>query len=217
MYQIREEVPDRQTTQAASSTLFVYVGVFFGLLCCAALVVSTSLAFSKAFGHPSAKTAYAATAPRHVQVNLNIVINQPGMQKDWPGYAPNHLVVPANSIVTVVIKDYDLGDTPLPHGSPFTSVQGVTGGMAYADGKTYSSLAPDKVAHTFTITQLHINVPLPGDGAKGADHNTIIFTFRTGKAGTYTFQCFDPCGTGSSGWMGPMMTKGYMVGTLTVQ
>ncbi len=217
MYQIREEVSVGSTTQTASSTLFVYIGVFFGLLCCAAFIVSTSFAFSMAFGRPLVKTAHAATPIRHVQVNLSIVVNQPGMQKDWPGYAPNHLIVPANSIVTITLKDYDLGDTPLPHGSPFSSVQGVIGGVAYADGKAYSFLAPEKVAHTFTITQLHINVPLPGDGAKGADYNTITFTFHTGKAGTYTFQCFDPCGTGSTGWMGPMMTKGYMIGTLTVQ
>ncbi|HCP75021.1 MAG TPA: hypothetical protein DIU08_10295, partial [Ktedonobacter sp.] len=62
-----------------------------------------------------------------------------------------------------------------------------------------------------------VNVPLPGDGAKGASYDTITFTFHTGKAGTYTFQCFDPCGSGSAGLMGAMMTKGYMVGTLTVQ
>ena len=96
-------------------------------------------------------------------------------------------------------------------------MQGTVDRLAYADGKAYSSLAPEKVAHTFTISQLHINVPLPGDASKGATSDTITFTFHTGKAGTYTFQCFDPCGTGSSGWEGPMVTKGYMIGTLTVQ
>jgi len=150
-------------------------------------------------------------------VQLDIAINQPGMQKDWPGYAPNALVVPANSLVTVTLRDYDLGDTPLPKGSPFTAVQGIVGGFATVDGKAYSSLAPEKIAHTFTIPQLNINVPLPGDAPKGASYDTITFTFHTGKAGTYTFQCFDPCGTGSSGFMGPMMTKGYMMGTLSVQ
>ena|SRR5436305_7229943 len=37
------------------------------------------------------------------------------------------------------------------------------------------------------------------------------------QQGTYTFRCFDPCGTGPMGMMGPMMTQGYMIGTLTVQ
>lgn len=163
---------------------------------------------------PAVKTASAAVAPQHVQAKLDIILNQPGYQKDWPAYSPNKLVVPANSLVTITLHDYDLGDTALPKGSPFTSVQGTVGGVAYLNGQPYSSLAPEKIAHTFTIVSLHINVPLPGDG-KEAD--TISFTFHTGKAGTFTFQCFDPCGTGTSGFMGPMMTKGYMMGTLAVQ
>jgi len=197
---------------------FVYVGLFFGMLMCFALGSGVSFGLSSLFGRPSApQVAHTAQVERHVQVHLNIVINQPGMQKDWPGYAPNQLVVPANSLVTVTLRDYDLGDTPLPANSPFTTVQGTVGSRATVDGKVYSSLAPEKVAHTFTISQLHLNVPLPGDAPKGAAYDTITFTFHTGKAGTYTFQCFDPCGTGSTGWMGPMVTKGYMVGTLTVQ
>ena len=62
-----------------------------------------------------------------------------------------------------------------------------------------------------------INVPLPGDTTTGKDYGVVTFTFRTGAAGTYYFQCFDPCGTGTNGWEGPMTTGGYMRGTLTVQ
>jgi hypothetical protein len=200
-----------------SSLAIVYAEVFFAIFCWLALSSGAYFALVTMLGHHQAsRTAYAASV-RHVQVNLNIVINQPGMQKDWPGYSPSKLVVPANSIVTVTLRDYDLGDTPLPANSPFTTVQGTIGGSATADGKAYTSLAPEKVAHTFTLSQLHINVPLPGDGAKGAAYDTITFTFRTGKAGTYIFRCYDPCGTGSSGWEGPMVTKGYMSGTLVVQ
>ena len=162
-----------------------------------------------------AKTAPTPQPERQVQAKLNIIVNQPGYQEDWPAFSPNHLVVPANSLVTITLHDYDLGlDSTLTKGTPFATVQGTAGGMAYLNGKPYSSLAPDRIAHTFTIMQLHINVPLPGDGKES---DTISFTFHTGKAGTYTFQCFDPCGTGKSGFEGPMMTKGYMVGTLSVQ
>ena len=150
-------------------------------------------------------------------LTMDIVINQPGMQKDWPAFSQSNLVVPANSLVTVTIRDYDLGNTAMPQNSPFTTVQGTVGTSATADGRTYASLAPDKIAHTFTIPQLNVNVPLPGDGMNGKDFNTVTFTFRTGAAGTYTFRCLDPCGTGPMGMMGPMMTQGYMVGTLTVQ
>ncbi len=164
---------------------------------------------------PAAKTAPTPQPPRHVQGKLNIIVNQPGYQQDWPAFSPNNLVVPANSLVTITLHDYDLGlDSTLPKDTPFATVQGTVGGTAYRNGKAYASLAPDKIAHTFTIMQLHINVPLPGDGKES---DTISFTFHTGKAGTYTFQCFDPCGTGSSGFEGPMATKGYMMGTLTVQ
>ena len=147
---------------------------------------------------------------------MDIVINQPGFHKDWPAYTPSTLVVPDYSFITVTIRNYDLGDTPLPQGSPFTKVQGAIGGVAYADGKAYTTLAPAKVAHTFTIPQLNVNVPIPGDTTTGRPYVEVTFTFRTGNVGSYYFRCFDPCGVGSSGWEGPMMTKGYMLGTLTV-
>jgi len=151
---------------------------------------------------------------RHVQVQLDITLNQPGMQQDWPAYTPNNLTVPANSLVTVTLHDYDLGDTTMPAGSPFTTVQGTVGGVAYLNGHPYTSLAPEKIAHTFTIPTLHLNIPFPGDGKES---DVISFTFRTGKAGSYMFQCFDPCGTGSSGFGGPMSSMKYMMGMLTVQ
>jgi heme/copper-type cytochrome/quinol oxidase subunit 2 len=157
------------------------------------------------------------TTSSSTHLTMDIVMNQPGMQKDWPAFSPSNLVVPANSLVTITIRDYDLGNTAMPQGSPFTTVQGTVNTSATADGRMYSSLASDKIAHTFTIPQLNVNVPLPGDVMNGKDYNTMTFTFRTGAAGTYTFRCLDPCGTGPMGMMGPMMTQGYMLGTLTIQ
>jgi hypothetical protein len=179
------------------------------------LAVSTGVFAHLALsGQRSTNVAYAAPAERQSQVNLNIVLNQPGMQQDWPAYSPTNLVVPANSLVTITLRDYDPGATAMPKDTPFATVQGTVGGVAYLNGRPYSSLALDKIAHTFTISQLHLNVPLPGDGKES---DTIRFTFHTGQAGSYTFRCYDPCGTGTSGWEGPMLTKGYMTGTLTVQ
>lgn len=198
-----------------SSTVFIYIGLVVGMLFVAGIILDTESALGSILGRTSDPSiAYAAPLPQHVQVRLNIVINQKGMQQDWPAYSPTKLVVPANSQVTVTLHDYDLGNTALPKDTPFATVQGTVGGVAYLNGHPYSSLAPDKIAHTFTIEQLHINVPLPGDG-KNSD--AISFTFHTGQAGAYTFRCYDPCGTGTSGWEGSMVTRGYMMGTLTVQ
>jgi hypothetical protein len=218
MVQIPRPAPEHQEQQQHSTLMYLCITLFLSIICWVAVGAGISYGFQAAFGRQSRPaTAHAVPLNRHVQVNESIILNQPGYQKDWPAYSNSNIVVPAYSLVTVTIRNYDLGDTPLPSGSPFNTVQGIVGGVAYANGHAYSSLAPDKVAHTFTVPQLHISVPVPGDTAKGMPYVQVTFTFRTGAAGSYYFRCFDPCGTGPSGWNGPMLTKGYMLGTLTVQ
>jgi len=196
------------------------IKLMIGMLMCVTFFsfVYYYFAFEAELGHrATAQTAYAAEIKNHVQAHLNIVLNQPGYHKNWPAYSPSTLVVPAYSLVTITIRNYDLGDTPLPKGSPFASVQGTLGGVAYVNGHVYSTLALEKVAHTFTMPQLNLNVPVPGDTMPGKPYVEVSFTFRTGAAGSYYFRCMDPCGIGSNGWEGPMLTKGYMLGTMTVQ
>jgi len=218
MSQLPKTAPRSQGSHQRSSLAFMYIGLVFGILCCIGITSGVYFALNAVTGSPRTPVvAHAALPERHVQVNLSIKINQPGMQKDWPGYSPSSIVVPAHSLVTVTIRNYDLGDTPLPAGSPFSRVQGVVGGVAYASGQAYSSLAMEKVAHTFTIQQLGVNVPVPGDAPAGMQYAQVTFSFHTGAAGLYYFRCFDPCGTGTVGWQGPMVTKGYMLGTITVQ
>lgn len=145
-----------------------------------------------------------------------ILLSKPGGPADWPAYTPSNLTVPANSLVTLTIRNYDLGDTPLPATSPYDVVQGIQG-SATMDGHPYVALDPTRVAHTFTILALHLNVPIPGDGAPGAAFVTVTFTFRTGAAGVYMWQCFAPCGDGPAGDSGSMETIGDMMGYLIVQ
>lgn len=217
MAQPQSSVSQSQGKHHPPLALFV-VEAFVGILLCAGFVSGVFFTLETMMGGSHQPTvAHAASIERHVQVNLQIVINQPGMQKDWPGYNHTAITVPANSLVTITIRNYDLGDSSLPGGSPFSKVQGILGGVAYADGHAYTSLAPDKVAHTFTIQQLGINVPIPGDAATGKPYAEVRFTFRTGAAGVFFWRCFDPCGTGAIGWQGPMVTRGYMLGTLTIQ
>ncbi len=159
------------------------------------------------------------TAASTTHLTLDIVPVKPGGPADnWPAYiATSSTTLPANTVVTVTIRNFDLGDDTLAPGSPLLSVQGTTNGAATMDGKSYTSLDAKHIAHTFTIPQLKLNIPISGDPVGDANNVTVTFSFRTPqKAGTYTFQCFVPCGTGSNGFGGPMATPGYMHGTITV-
>ena len=165
-----------------------------------------------------AAQAHTTTAtPQHVYRSLDILPNKPGGPDDWPAYSPSELTVPANSLVTITIHDYDFGAAQLPDTSSYKNVEGIEGNTVTADGQTYSSLDASNVAHTFTIPELQLNVPLIASAPPNAQYSTVTFTFRTGAAGTYTWHCFAPCGTDPDGWGGPMNTKGFMMGTLTVQ
>lgn len=150
-------------------------------------------------------------------VHLMIVGQRPGSSVDGPAYMPStNLTLPANTTVTVTIVNADPGDTSLPAGSPFGQVTGVVGGQAYVDGTAYRQLSLDKVAHTFTVPSLGVNVPIPGDVPAGQSNISVTFSFKTGSAGTYMWQCMDPCGADPNGWGGPMAMRGYMMGTITV-
>lgn len=211
MLQIQVPPTSRHSYTPQPSLLFFSLTVFFGIFLSTVFTTGVYFSLERILGNSPLQIT------RHAQANMNIIINQPGLHKDWPAYSPENLVIPQYSYVTITIRNFDLGDTPLPANSPYNKVQGTIGGNASVDGKIYSSLSKDKVAHTFTVSGLNLNVPIPGDGQKGASYITVTFTIKTGAAGTYTFQCYDPCGSGMSGWNGPMMTPGYMTGTVTVQ
>ncbi|HEU5345614.1 MAG TPA: hypothetical protein VFU60_14810 [Ktedonobacterales bacterium] len=181
----------------------------------------------------AAACADALAAPRHLSstakqlaasattthLTLDILPVRPGGPDDnWPAYMATSLTaLPANTVVTVTIRNFDLGDDAVPANYPMLTVQGTIGGVAYVNGKSYSGLDATHMSHTFTISALHLNVPIPGDAVGDATNVPVTFSFRTpAKAGTYTFQCYVPCGTGSSGFDGPMATMGYMRGTITV-
>jgi hypothetical protein len=136
------------------------------------------------------------------------------------------LTVPANSLVRVTVYQYDTA-TGLRNpywGGP----RGLVGEMT-VDGKPTPTLDPDLASHTFAVPDLGVSVPLEGvaDDAKNQcsvapctlaeAHRTIVFTFRTGKPGTYRWQCFVPCAAGFIlGFGGPMQSLGYMDGYLNV-
>ena len=159
-----------------------------------------------------------------------------GPHPDWVSYLAKEpggswvhstvLSVPANSLVTVTVYQYD---TATGLRNPYWGGPRGIVGLMTVDGKPTATLDPDLASHTFAIPELGVSVPLAGvaDNAKNQcsaapctlaeAHRTITFTFRTGKAGTYRWQCFVPCAAGFIlGFGGPMQSLGYMDGLLHV-
>ena len=207
------------------------IGVLVPLVLLLALVIWT---FTWLIGYPPTVQA-ATTKPGEVNVTLQTVGTiGTGPHPEWVSYLVQRpdgswehstvLQVPAHTKVNVTIEQYDTGsDLRNP---TMNQVFGVTD--AVTDGQPYS-VWTDSIGHTFTIPELGISVPLPGipdsstnmcsvaPCAKTFDHTTTTFSFETQGAGTYTWQCFVPCGVGYiAGFGGPMATLGYMNGVLKV-
>jgi hypothetical protein len=156
-----------------------------------------------------------------------------GAHPEWVTYCPGtDIRVPAHAMVTMTIKQYDTGDS-IPQG--LVALRGTVGGVIEVNGKPVSRVDPANVAHTFTVRPIagaedglpSVNVPLPGVPASApsteliAGHHypkpvVIVFRLKTGAAGKYSWYCNLPCGGGKDGFGRPMLTHGYMAGTLTV-
>lgn len=153
-----------------------------------------------------------------------------GAHPDWVSFGPSsNLSVPAHSLVTVTIAQYDTGGAIMnPY---FAGVHGTVDGTAIVDGKPVTSVDPNAIGHTFTVhmlptgqPDLFVSVPLPAvdDNAPNLANgypapHLITFSFVTGAPGSYVWNCEYPCGDGFyAKFGGPMATQGYMSGTLTV-
>jgi hypothetical protein len=155
-----------------------------------------------------------AKKPVAYHLALVVVANGPGAPKFTAnGRSSAHIVLPAHTLVTVTLRNYDNGASP--PGAPYAKVTGTVGNFMLLNGKKVSSVPVKTIAHTFTVPGIGLNVPIPAVSGK-AKYLTETFQFKTGNAGTYTWQCFAPCGTGPSGWGGPMVTPGEMAGSVKV-
>ena len=181
----------------------------------AAVGTAAGAALFKAYGAPA-----AAGGTNGVNLYLSILSDAMTGKKNWPAYVPADLTVPAYTLVTVRIVNFDGGDQ-VADSFPYLKVSGVVGGTVTAQpltatdpnaagpSQTYSTLASDNLGHTFTVSDLNLNVPVPGTAI-------VTFTFNSGKPGSHAWQCNAPCGTDPEGAGGPMIRPGYMVGTLHV-
>jgi hypothetical protein len=208
-------------------------GVFGGIALAAALIAYYIVSYL-VIVPPNVQAAGQAPS---ASVTLQTVASLGfGPHADWVSYLVKNpqgkwehstvLTVPANSLVKVTVLQYDTA-TGLRNpywGGP----RGIVGEMLL-DGKPTPTLDPDLASHTFAIPDLGLSVPLAGVAADAKNpcgvapctlaeaHRTITFVFRTGKSGTYRWQCFVPCAAGFIlGFGGPMQSLGYMDGLLHV-
>jgi hypothetical protein len=159
----------------------------------------------------------------------------PGGNPGWPAYAfSNEFQVPANSLVTMTIRQYDSGGSL--NNPWFANVRGTVGGTATItapDGKvtTTDHVDPDNVGHTFTMRGVpgvdpafFLNVPLPTNANLPNDqanqdagqYYTVQFSFLSGPKGTYAWNCEFPCGQMVASFGGVMGAYGYMSGFVHV-
>lgn len=148
----------------------------------------------------------------------------------WPFYwSSTSLQLPANSLVTIRVKQYDGATTPW---NPYwAEVHGTVDGTATYNGKALDRIKPAEVAHTFTIhqyaesgqPQLFVSVPMLAvpNNAKNESNGypkpqVIEFSFMTGDPGEYVWNCEDPCGDSYQGFGGVMQARGWMSGKITV-
>lgn len=137
-----------------------------------------------------------------------------------------NISIPAHRLIQLTIVSYD---TPTANSSAqYAKVEGTVGGtMSFINGtlatgianetmaqmmslgKNVTSVPSNSIAHTFTVPQLSINVPVVGG-------STEIVYLDFNQTGTYSWFCMTPCGFGPDGNEGAMSTAGWMTGSIVV-
>ncbi|MDG6901298.1 MAG: hypothetical protein JRM80_04990 [Nitrososphaerota archaeon] len=135
-----------------------------------------------------------------------------------------NISLPADRPIQLTIISYD---TPTPDSTNAEGiVSGTVGGTVYvingsvaagtvnvsmamaADwGQNVTAAPASQLAHTFTIQQLGINIPVVAD-------STVIADLEIHQTGTFTWLCMTPCGLGNDGNLGAMATPGWMMGSV---
>jgi heme/copper-type cytochrome/quinol oxidase subunit 2 len=183
----------------------------------------------------SSQAASNTTAP----YDLTLVITTNNVYNSTYGDQPAYYVLgadglqssasislPANRLIRLVIICYDNGSALLlnPQDAAVTGTQNnvltevsndnvnssqSASGIQVSGGQTVSNVSADDVAHTFTIPQLGINIPV-------MPSSTVTAYFTITKTGTFSWFCETMCGFGPMGLMGAMSTPGWMEGNLVV-
>lgn len=133
--------------------------------------------------------------------------------------------LPAHQLIKLTIVCYDDGPADLT-GAQYATVAGTQGnvvteinddnvnssqgasGIQVSGGATVSSVNASDIAHTFTIPQLGINIPV-------MPSSTVVAYFTIDQSGTFSWFCMTACGSGPDGTQGAMTTPGWMTGSVT--
>lgn len=136
-----------------------------------------------------------------------------------------NITLPSNTEIVATVTSYDMGNASVgsqylkPIGVIGSHIEAIQGSVAMGDNvsqqweSNLSAFPASQVLHTFTILQgstTIVNIPvMPG--------YTEIASFYLNNTGSYVWQCEAACGTGSTGWGGPMSAPGWMAGTVYVK
>lgn len=202
--------------------------ITLALLVIAAVVISGLLGyyFASSTISPTATTTISSNNQGNV-VNLEIVpdfggatydafvlstnlengaVPTPATNTTQPGTNNNNITVASGTTVTFVLTSIDTAVNQNFSGkvtTPFTVYNDTNSGVIssqYSAGQSVSEMA---MGHTFTISQLGVNIPIPPD-------TVITFKLTFSKPGTYLYDCLAPCGSG-------MGLNGYMNGYIIVK
>ena len=197
---------------------FTAAGIVVAVLILAvATITGWSVGRGLATHNSSPSIHLASQATPHYYLSIDTPAMLGGTEDTGPAYVPSTFTLPANQLVTLTVVNFD-NATALP--AQYAKTSGIVGPMTIqtldsvhpnAAGTTTqtTSLDPNTgVAHTFTMPDLGLNVPI-------APMSRVTFTFHTPAAGTYVFRCMDPCGTGPAGWNAAMSAEGFMEGHVT--
>lgn len=174
-----------------------------------------------------ASAGAATPAARHSSspsvVQESLVLLDGGMtdHSGWPQIVGSKsIALPAHTKVELTIYSFDTGTAPLTKSLEiYDKVLGTVGGNETINGKRVTSLANKAVAHTFTVPGIGLNLPIPvatSSKRDGIQPAVVTATFETSKTGTFAWHCYAPCGSGSDGMGGPMVTAGYMTGDVVI-
>ena len=188
----------------------VLVGVLFGLGASVAVVAGIARG-ARSVGEQLTAAKVAPVDHGTVTESMEILTSS----SFGPLYTHPSWTVRTGDTVTLRIKSYDDGAAPLTGPQTmYDAVLGTVGGTEVAGGKAISSVPNGDVSHTFTVVGLGLNLPIPA--APTGKSVTVVARFVPTRTGTFTWQCYAPCGSGSNAMGGPMSAKGWMEGRVRV-